>query len=382
MTSREAASSQLPAASNTTPISELEAGSRKLEAAAAGRFRRALAGEATTIPPIWLMRQAGRYHSHYQRLRAVHSFETLCRTPELAAQVALGPIQDFDLDAAILFSDLLFPLDALGLAVSYDAGRPVVDGPLTVERLQSFHPMDEALARLSFQREAVAATRAQLAPSKGLIGFIGGPWTLFVYAVEGTHAGDLSRSRDALPLYNGFASRMVPLLIEQARQQLAAGADLVMMFDTAAGALPPDVYGGDVARDVRAIASAHPGRVGYFARDLSDAHEKAAGFDTIPLAGRGFDMHRDLVGALSVPAGAGVGRSHRTGFIHGNMNPAHMLLTGRAFDEALERFLGPIRELDAETRRRWMCGLGHGVLPATPEDNVRRFVTVVRETFA
>ena len=88
----------------------------------ASPFRLALAGEPSRVPPIWLMRQAGRYHSHYQRLRAVHSFETLCRTPELAAQVALGPIEDFDFDAAILFSDLLFSLDALGLRVSYDEG--------------------------------------------------------------------------------------------------------------------------------------------------------------------------------------------------------------------------------------------------------------------
>src|SRR5918996_5229983 len=117
-------------------------------------FHRALAGEPSAVPPIWLMRQAGRYHSHYQRLRAVHSFDTLCLTPELAAQVALGPIEDFDFDAAILFSDLLFPLDALGLRVSYDGGRPAVDGPLTFERLELFRSMEEALSRLGFPRDA------------------------------------------------------------------------------------------------------------------------------------------------------------------------------------------------------------------------------------
>ena len=265
-----------------------------------------LAGEPSRVPPIWLMRQAGRYHSHYQRLRAVHSFDTLCRTPELAAQVALGPIESFDFDAAILFSDLLFPLDALGLRVSYDRGRPEVDGPLTFERLESFHPMEEALSRLSFQRDAVGLTRARLSPSKGLIGFIGGPWTLFVYAVDGSTCAVRSSlprrsaegAKSVEELYNAFAARIVPLLIESARQQLEAGADIVMMFDTAAGALPPDVFSGDVARDVRAIATAHPGKVGYYARDFSDAHEKAAGFDTIPLAGVGLDMHRDLAAAL------------------------------------------------------------------------------------
>ena len=99
-------------------------------------------------------------------------------------------------------------------------------------------------------------------------------------------------------LYNAFAARIVPLLIENARQQLEAGADIVMMFDMAAGSLPPDVFGGDVARDVRAIATAHPGKVGYYARDFSEAHEQAGGFDTMPLAGVGLDMHRDLAAAL------------------------------------------------------------------------------------
>jgi len=348
-------------------------------------FRRALAGEPSRVPPIWLMRQAGRYHTHYQVLRAVHSFDTICRTPELAAQVALGPIEDFDFDAAILFSDLLYPLDALGLRVSYDRGRPAVDGPLTFERLELFRSMEEALSRLAFQRDAVCLTRARLSSCKGLIGFIGGPWTLFVYAVEGSHAGPLSRAREAVALYNGFAARIVPLLIESVRQQLQAGADIVMMFDTAAGALPPDVYSGDVARDVRAIATAHPGRVGYYARDFSDAHQAAAGFDTIPLAGVGLDMHRDLAGALrnanrSLPA---VAPSAKVGgFIHGNMDPPALLRTGASLEQALERFVAPLRALGAETRRGWMCGLGHGVLPGTPEDSVRRFVTFIRETFA
>ena len=167
---------------------------------------------------------------------------------------------------------------------------------------------------------------------------------------------------------------MVPLLIESARQQLRAGADIVMMFDTAAGALPPDVYSGDVARDVRMIASAHPGKVGYFARDFSDSHQMAAGFETIPLAGVGLDMRRDLVAAL--------GDMNRRGFIHGNLNPPDLFLTGASLEQALERFVAPLRALDVETRRGWMCGLGHGVLPGTPEDSVRRFVTFIRETFA
>ena len=88
------------------------------------KFQRTLAGEIDRVPPIWLMRQAGRYHKPYQELRRQHRFEDLCRIPELAAEVAMGPIRDFDFDAAILFSDLLFPLEALGMSLSYDEGPP------------------------------------------------------------------------------------------------------------------------------------------------------------------------------------------------------------------------------------------------------------------
>jgi uroporphyrinogen decarboxylase len=273
--------------------------------------------------------------------------------------------------------------------VSYDSGGPVVDGPLTFERLELLHSMEEALSRLSFQRDAVCLTRARLPPSKGLIGFIGGPWTLFVYAVEGSHSGPFSRVRAGLPtvahanvdkrgrrlaLFDAFAARIVPLLIESARLQLEAGADIVMMFDTAAGALRPQVFGTNIARDVRAIATAHPGKVGYYARDFSGAHEEAAGFDSIPVAGVGLDRHRDLAAALR--------NENRSLFIHGNLDPAALLLTGASLERALERFVAPLRALDAETRRGWMCGLGHGVLPGTPEDSVRRFVTFIRETFS
>src|SRR5712672_4159429 len=104
----------------------------------------ALARRNTGRPPVWFMRQAGRYHRHYQRLRARHEFIDLCKQPELAAQVTMGPIDDFDFDAAILFSDLLFPLEALGFGLSYDDGPPKLDGSLTPERLNTFRPIEEA----------------------------------------------------------------------------------------------------------------------------------------------------------------------------------------------------------------------------------------------
>src|SRR5580693_8213433 len=111
-----------------------------------GRFLRAARGDAIAVPPIWMMRQAGRYHRPYQALRARHSFETLCRDPQLSADVAMGPVDEFDFDAAILFSDLLFPLEALGFGLSYADGPPRLDGALTAERLRAFRSPEEAIS--------------------------------------------------------------------------------------------------------------------------------------------------------------------------------------------------------------------------------------------
>jgi uroporphyrinogen decarboxylase len=346
-------------------------------------FARVLRGEVAQVPPIWLMRQAGRYHSHYQRLRARHSFDALCRTPELSAEVAMGPVSDFDFDAAILFSDLLFPLEALGFGLSYDAGPPKLDGSLTLDRVASFRPQPEALERLDFQRQAMLATRARLSPDKGLIGFVGGPWTLFVYAVEGTHAGALARSKSSLDLYRAFADRMVPLIIENIRLQFQGGADVVMVFDTAAGELGPDEFQRSIAGDLETMARAFPQQLGYYAKGR--AHDvlrskgprsgvrARSGVRESPWGGYGFDASWDLAQVLSEP---------HDGFVQGNFDQVLLKLTGLELEREIDRFLEPLRELDAADRRGWICGLGHGVLPGTPEESVRTFVTRVRETFA
>jgi uroporphyrinogen decarboxylase len=295
--------------------------------------------------------------------------------------VAMGPVLDFDFDAAILFSDLLFPLEALGLGLSYDDGPPKLDGSLTAERITGFRPLEAAIARLRFQHDAMKATRARLPAGKALLGFVGGPWTLFVYAVEGTHAGALARAKASLDLYRAFAARMVPLLVENIRLQFDGGADLVMIFDTAAGELAPDTFDAVMAPDLSLLARAFPRRLGYYAKGLTPAHltppsaghRPHTGHFTDELAGLGVDMHWDLAAALqTVP---------RHGFIQGNFDPVSLQLTGAALDRAIDRFLAPLRELDADVRRGWICGLGHGVLPGTPEESVRTFVQRVRHAF-
>jgi uroporphyrinogen decarboxylase len=336
-----------------------------------GSLLRALAGEPLAVPPIWMMRQAGRYQRSYQALRARHTFEALCRTPELSAAVALAPVREFDFDAAILFSDLLFPLEALGFGLSYDAGPPQLDGRLTPERIAAFRPLEEALPRLEFQRAAMAATREALAPDKALIGFVGGPWTLFVYAMEGSHAGPLAHAKAAPGLYREFAGHVLPLLRENIRLQLDGGADVVMIFDTAGGEVAPAGFRDAIAPDLAGLARAFPRQLGYYARNLHPSH--LPGLTVAPWAGVGFDWRWDIAATLAArPA---------PGFVQGNFDPALLLLDEGDLHAALGAFLAPFRRLETAARRGWICGLGHGVLPGTPEGHVHAFIRAVREAF-
>ena len=339
------------------------------------RFVKALAGEVQSIPPVWCMRQAGRYQRSYQARRRKHTFEQLCREPHLAAGVALDSVNQFDFDAAILFSDLLFPLDALGLPVTYDDHGPHLTKLLDDTRIDRLRGIDQAAAALAFQAEAVALTRYQLAASKGLIGFIGGPWTLFVYAVEGTHKGALTTAKSSMPLYRRFARIIVPLLERAARAQLEAGADVVMVFDTAAGELSPADFRRYLVPDLRRLSAKLPGQMGYFARSVQSAHLGDAGaVDIGTWAGIGVDWRWNLSDVLASKT--------RQGFVQGNFDPAMLHLTGAALKRSIGEFLAPVADLSDEQRRGWICGLGHGILPKTPEASVRDFVRTVRRRLA
>ncbi len=337
------------------------------------RFENALKGVPQATPPIWMMRQAGRYHHHYQQLRRKHSFVDLCRIPELAAEAARGPVADFDFDLAILFSDLLFPLEALGLALTYDDSGPKLDPKLDANQIARFRDLEDALPRLEFQREAMRLTRAAIPAGKSLIGFIGGPWTLFVYAVEGSHQGSLRLSKAEPALYRAFADRMVPLLAGNIRLQLEGGAEVVMILDTAAGEAAPDWFRRELLADIVPLVNAFPGRVGYYSKGSQPAHLRDPRMSQIPLAGVGVDWRWDMSDAL--------GMFGARGFVQGNFDPALLFLSSDAFADALKRWLEPLAALSPEQRRGWVCGLGHGLLPATPEDNVRTFVRIVREMF-
>lgn len=331
------------------------------------RFQNALARRPQRTPPIWLMRQAGRYHRHYQSLRAQHSFMDLCKQPELAAEVARGPVLDFDFDAAILFSDLLFPLEALGMGLEYTDRGPQLGWKLNENSISRLRSFDDAWPQLHFQGEAVSATRERIPRDRSLIGFVGGPWTLFVYAVEGTHKGSLTDSKKLLALFPPFCRRVVPLLERNIELQLDNGAEVVMIFDTAAGELSPAIFQSDVVPQLERLTRAHAPRIGYYSKGTQPAHLQHKLFLAGTLAGLGFDHRWEL--AELFPA-------FPHGFIQGNFDQTLLLGEPAELRARLRQYLEPMINSD---HAGWISGLGHGVLPGTPEDNIRLFVDTVRE---
>jgi uroporphyrinogen decarboxylase len=335
------------------------------------RFQNALKGVPQRIPPIWFMRQAGRYHTHYQKLRQAHSFMELCKKPALACEVALGPIEDFDFDVAILFSDLLFPLEALGMGLTYDPA-PELAMKLNADNLAKLRSLEDALADLQFQGEAVAATRKALPSNKSLIGFVGGPWTLFSYAVEGEHKGHLISAKSEFDLYARFCEHLLPLLEANIALQLKAGAEVVMVFDTAAGELSPLIFRNLMQKHILQLAEKFPGKLGYYSKGTVPAHVSELRRHGC-FAGFGVDHRWDLSEEL---------KANATGFLQGNFDQALLFLPEREFRRQLGFYCEPFCHLSPDQRRHWVAGLGHGILPGTPENNVRQFVSLLREVFA
>ena len=334
-------------------------------------FINACQRKAQKTPPVWMMRQAGRYHQHYQKLRKQYSFMDLCKDPKLAAETALGPIEDFDFDVSILFSDLLFPLEALGMGLKYDPA-PTLGWHLNDSAdFKKMTSLDLATEQLEFQGEAVRETRKQLPDHKSLIGFVGSPWTLFVYAIEGTHKGSLIETKKRLPLFSSFCELVMPLIVNQINIQLQAGAEKVMVFDTAAGELSALDFKNYLQPHLDRLIENYPEKLGYYSKHTVDEHLTALKADG-RWGGFGYDHRWNLFEQFS----------SGTGFVQGNFDQSCLFLGANEFEKYLRTYLEKFQGLNEEERAGWVCGLGHGVLPKTPEDNVRNFVKIVRETFS
>ena len=338
----------------------------------------ALSCRNTGRPPVWFMRQAGRYHQHYQALRARHEFIRLCKQPQLAAEVTLGPVEDFGFDAAILFSDLLFPLEAMGMGLTYEPGPKLGWHLRDAADLSRLSGGAERAQHMAFQAEALTRLRVRLPRECGLIGFVGGPLTLYAYAVAGSHEGFIREApaEHERTLFPGFIEKLQPLLAANMVLQAHAGADCVAMFDTAAGALSPEQFSKLVVPTVAAVVQAfrrvcpHTPLI-YYSRDTGP--EQWSLMRHIDFQCLGIDWRHDMAQVLP-------SFSDRWA-LQGNIDP-HWLLQGQAeWEPKVRALFSRLLALPAAQRAAWVCGLGHGVLQQTPEANVHRVLKIQREMF-
>jgi uroporphyrinogen decarboxylase len=333
------------------------------------RLLRACLGKPVDATPVWLMRQAGRYLPEYRALREKLSFIELCRRPDVAAEITLQPLARFDLDAAIIFADILLPLEGMGIGFHFDER----DGPVIEHTVRSAADLEGVhagtpRADIPYVYEALRLVARELAGKVPLIGFAGAPFTLASYVIEGGHSRDYARTKTLMLAEPAVFARLMDLLTDTVAAhllaQIDAGAQVLQLFDSWAGALGPRDYARFVAPHSRKVCEAVSGRgvpLIHFAAGAagmpSEIH--AAGGDVVGLDWRvDLDRARRELGH-EVP-------------VQGNLDPA-VLLGPR--DEIELHAADVLRR--AQGRPGHIFNLGHGVLPATAPDTVARLIEFV-----
>ena len=339
------------------------------------KFNNALMRIPQKTPPIWFMRQAGRYHSHYQILKKKHSFEELCKNPTLAAETALGPIKDFDFDVAILFSDILFPLEALGMSLKYDPG-PIFKKYIDESNINELASPEDAIKKMVFQKEALLATRDILPNNKSLIGFVGGPWTVLSYGLGLNKGVTYTENFSNDFVRKILIKKIIPLIKYNISLQIDSGAEIVMIFDTDAKSI-------NNLKDYRSYSELlykeliqnFPKKIGYYSKypfENSFFVEKLNEKDSF-LAGLGVDHHESMDKWFS---------KIKSGFIQGNFNQESLAKDFDNFRKDFDSYINQLVDINEVDRVGWVCGLGHGILKNTPEENVRYFIENIRKVFS
>jgi uroporphyrinogen decarboxylase len=351
-------------------------------------FLRACAGEAVERTPIWIMRQAGRYLPEYRELRERHDFLASCRTPELACEITLQPVRRLGVDAAILFSDILVPLPAMGVSVEFHPG-PVLERAVRTRADVDSLRVATAEEATPFVPEAVRLVRSELPAGVPLIGFAGAPFTLATYLVEGGGSKSFSAMKRLLygdpETAHALLAKCADTVASSLAAQVRAGAHAAMLFDTWAGILSP----GDVRTFV----------VPYARRVLDRVRDSARGafVPTIYYAGEAAGWLEDAAGTGASVIGLDwrieiAAARRRLGphvAVQGNLDPAVLLGPVAAIRRRAEGVLRGARCLEGEEvgarpgpARGHVFNLGHGILPQTPPEHARALVDAVRELSA
>jgi len=332
----------------------------------------ALAGARQARPPIWLMRQAGRYLPEYRDLRAkAASFLDFCYDPALAVEATLQPIRRFGFDAAILFSDILVLPDALGQRVGFETGDgPRLDPVRDAEGLAKLKPEPD-WSRLAPVFEALDRLKAALPGEVALIGFCGAPWTVASYMIAGCGTPDQAPARlfayRSPDLFRALIDRLVDASAEYLARQLAAGAEAVQIFDSWAGVLPPAEFERWCVAPIAAIAAklrekAPDAPIIAFPRGAGTQLGKFAALSDIDAIG--LDTAVEPKAALrALPERLA---------LQGNLDPLALVAGGPRLDAEIDRVLAGF------ALRAHIFNLGHGILPETPVENVARLVARAR----
>ena len=336
----------------------------------------ALKGEVFDVPPIWLMRQAGRYLPEYRELRSkARDFLHFCYTPDMAIEATLQPIRRFGLDAAIIFSDILVIPDAMGQPVAFKEGKgPVLEAladPSAVGKLS----VNAVVERLVPVYEALAGVKAGLPQDVALIGFCGAPWTLATYMVEGGSSKDFARIKSwAYGDREGF-QKLIDMLVEATSAhlvaQVEAGAEALQIFDSWAGVLPDKAFWDWSIKPIKTIVErvkatcpgvpiiGFPNRAGV----LYEPFARETGVDAISID-------------ASVPCDWAARALQRNVTVQGNLDPVMLITGGKPMEEAARAICAKLNE------GAFVFNLGHGVLPSTPPDHVAALVDCVRDKSA
>lgn len=332
-------------------------------------FLSACRREPLSRPPVWMMRQAGRYLPEYREVRSRATFLDLCRRADLATEVTLQPIRRFDFDAAIIFSDILFPLIAMGAPFEFPDGGPRLaepfDTPEAIARLDRVDPDTE----IPWVLEALRQTRAALDPAKALLGFAGAPFTLFCYLVEGEGSRIFPRTKQLMFRQPSLAHDILGLLADQIADyltaQVRAGADAVQLFDTWGGLLHPDDFDRFALpyaqRIFQRVAETGAPTI-YYVHGGPSLLEAQAGSGCTAV---GIDWRLRLNDVRRRVPDAVV--------IQGNLDPLALLASP---DDVAERTRHMLAEM--EGRPGYIVNLGHGVIPRTPIESVAAFVETVQ----
>lgn len=332
------------------------------------RFLSAAACEPLDRPPVWVMRQAGRYLPEYRALKAKHSFLEMVRTPELAAEVTLQPLRRFALDAAIIFSDILVIPEALGQGYKFrEEGGIAMDFALETKAQVDRLDATGVATRLAYVGQALARVKTELKGERALLGFAGAPWTLATYMVEGGSADDYNRIKSLFytdrPLFEALLQKITTAIIDYCQMQIRSGADAIQLFDSWGGIIAGPDYEAASLRWIRQIIAALP-------KDfpiIVYAKGCAPQLTDLAFSGArvlGIDWTSDLgIVRKQIPA---------TIALQGNLDPVLMNTSPEIVRRETSRLLESMRGAPGH-----ILNLGHGIMPSAKIECMQALVDTV-----